>query len=138
MSNVIAFPRHAPPEPVQRFPPVTPWPAWKYALRDRYWDRSRWKTSQRGNSFVVIGRAAASLGSKSRDGCWSWSISFVGNDGEPLWSKRVHASERDARTDAWTALLTFYEEARRRGRTAMTPPADDRDRVMRIIRAPHP
>lgn len=107
MSNVIAFPRRPPPEPVQRFPPITPWPAWKYALRDRYWSRDKWRTSQKGNSYVVIdGRCITWF--RQRDG-WSWSISVSGSDGEPLWSKRLLASERDARSDAWTTLLTFYE-----------------------------
>jgi hypothetical protein len=39
----------------------------------------------------------------------SWSILVAGGDDEPLWSKRLHASERDARSDAWDALVTFYE-----------------------------
>jgi hypothetical protein len=108
MSNVIAFPRRPPPEPVQRFPPITPWPAWKYALRDRYWSRDNWRTSQRGNSYVVVDSRCITW-FRQRDG-WSWSISVSGSDDEPLWSKRLHASERDARTDAWDSLVTFYEE----------------------------
>jgi hypothetical protein len=107
MSNVIAFPKRPPPEPVQRFPPITPWPAWKYALRDRYWGRDNWRTSQKGNLYVVIdGRCVTWF--RQRDG-WSWSISVSGSNDEPLWSKRLHASERDARTDAWDTLVTFYE-----------------------------
>jgi hypothetical protein len=42
MSNVIAFPKRPTPteSEFKRFPPVTPWPAWKYALRDSYWMRT--------------------------------------------------------------------------------------------------
>ena len=116
MSNVIAFPKRPPPlpvqEPVQRFPPITPWPAWKYALRDRYWSRDNWRTSQKGNLYVVIdGRCITWF--QKRDG-WSWSIAVSGTD-EPLWSKRLHASERDARTDAWDVLVTFYEGPKEEG-----------------------
>jgi hypothetical protein len=69
--------------------------------------RENWRTSQKGNTFVVIDERRITWFQKP--GGWSWSISVVGSDDEPLWSKRLHASERDARTDAWTTLLTFYE-----------------------------
>jgi hypothetical protein len=52
--------------------------------------------------------AVASRGSKSAT-VGGWSISVVGSDDEPLWSKRLHASERHARIDAWDVLLAFYE-----------------------------
>jgi hypothetical protein len=75
--------------PIQQFPPITPWPSWKYALRDRYWSRDKWKTPQKGNSYVVVdGRCITWF--RQRDG-WSWSISVVGSDDEPL---RPHGPAR--------------------------------------------
>jgi len=102
VTNVIPFPRRSPPAPVKRFPPVTPWPAWKLALRDRYWSRDNWRVSLKGNLYVVIdGRCVTWF--HRRDG-WSWSIAADG-DNEPLWSEEIHASENDARRDAWDVLV---------------------------------
>jgi hypothetical protein len=67
--------------------------------------RDNWKLSQRGNPYVLVdGRCVTWF--RRRDG-WSWSITKDGD--EPLWSSRLHASERDARIDAFDVLLTFYE-----------------------------
>jgi hypothetical protein len=91
MSNVIAFPKRPTPteSEFKRFPPVTPWPAWKYALRDSYWMRDNWRTSQKGNLYVLVdGRCVTWF--RHRGG-WSWSITKDDGD-ETLWSPRTHAS----------------------------------------------
>jgi hypothetical protein len=59
-------------------------------------------------AFVFSGWSMgdASLGSATRDGR-SWPILVAGGDAEPLWSKRIHASENDARRDAWHVLVMY-------------------------------
>ena len=75
-------------------------------VRDSYWMRDNWRTSQKGNLYVLVdGRCVTWF--RHRGG-WSWSITKDDGD-ETLWSPRTHASESDSRRDAWDALVTFYD-----------------------------
>lgn len=78
-----------------------PVPAWKQALKDRFFDLGAWRLSAKGNPYIRIDEHCVTL--FRRRGGWGWCIAADARH-EPLWSEAIWEDEHDARIMAWKAL----------------------------------
>jgi hypothetical protein len=104
LSKVIVFPKRPDARPPSLATPMPP--AWAMRHPDEYFDLDHWQISHRGNPFLRLDRFCITV-FPARTG-WKWCIASSA-DHEPLWSKEIHASERQARADAFDALVALIE-----------------------------
>ena len=87
---------------------ATPLPsAWAFQHLDMFFDLDNWRVSAQGNRYIRVDQFCITVFARPRSQ-WAWCIAGQAKH-KPLWSTEGFGSERDARIDAWDALVSLAE-----------------------------